>query len=274
MAASCEPLPRSVAEEMLQVVARAICDRPGESPDQRDSRTRQMVHSTMGMQPRDGLEYMLSTMLVGHFQLILHSMHEVFHGQTESMSARTKSTIVALDRAMIGMIKEFRVERKRPLARRTEVRVEEMPVAASEEPATPQLDPAAFVAEMALALREAAEREKDEPETSEPEVGDAGRADGLERVVPVQTRHRIGDTGKVQMRPVAAVEGQSGSIAPNCPDDLPSGADEGTIDEHLAAFEKVLGAVAENLEAMRTLDGAKTAAATRIESGFLFRRVF
>jgi hypothetical protein len=256
MIAACEPLPRSVAEEMLQVVARAICDRPGESPEQRDSRTRQMVHSTMGMQPRDGLEYILSTMLVGHFHLILHSMHEVFQGQTDAMRARTRSTIVALDRAMIGMIKEFRVERTRPLARRTEVKAEAMPVAANEETASPPLDTAAFVAETALAPREASERAK-----SEPEAGDAGKADGLEQGAPVQTRHRIGDTGKLQIRPVAAVEGQSGSIAVDHTDDVPSGADDGTIYENLAAFEKVLGEVAESLEAMRAPDGAKTATA-------------
>ena len=120
MIAVCHPIPHQIAEEMLQVVARAICDRPGETPAQRDSRTSQLVHSITGLTPRDGLEYMLSSLAVGHFNLILDSMREVFEGQTEAMKVRTKSTIVALDRAFIGMVRELRIERKRPLAKWTE----------------------------------------------------------------------------------------------------------------------------------------------------------
>jgi hypothetical protein len=233
MTAACEPLPKSVAEELLQVVAQSICDRPGESAAQRDSRTRQMVHSTMGMQPRDGLEYMLSTMLVGHFHLILHSMREVFRGQTDTQTARTKSTIVALDRAMIGMIKEFRVQRTRPLANWTV----EVPVVASEETASPLSDPAAFVAEMA-------EREKPD---AEPE-----KADGLERVVPVQTQRRGENMDKVRTHAIAAVEA----------DDMSPEVDDVLNYENLAAFEKMLGAVTENLEELRALDVASGAAAS------------
>jgi hypothetical protein len=231
MTAACEPLPKSVAEEMLQVVAQSICDRPGESAAQRDSRTRQMVHSTMGMQPRDGLEYMLSTMLVGHFHLILHSMREVFRGQTDSQSARTKSTIVALDRAMIGMIKEFRVQRTRPLANWTA----EVPVVASEETVAPPLAPAACMAEMV-------EREEPGPE----------KADGLKRVVPVQTRRRTENMDKVRTHPIAAVEADG--MSPEVDDVLNY--------ENLVAFEKMLGAVTDNLEELRALDVAKAAAAS------------
>jgi hypothetical protein len=135
MTTHCQPLPRPLAEEMLQVVARAICDRPGDSSAQRDSRTRQMVHSTMGFEPRDGLEYMLSIMAFGHFQVILDSMRDVFQGQTDAMKVKTKTTIVALDRAMLEMIKELRVVRRRPMARSAEdARREEtrpMPAAAA-----------------------------------------------------------------------------------------------------------------------------------------------
>jgi hypothetical protein len=231
MTAACEPLPKSVAEELLQVVAQSICDRPGESAAQRDSRTRQMVHSTMGMQPRDGLEYMLSTMLVGHFHLILHSMREVFRGQTDSQSARTKSTIVALDRAMIGMIKEFRVQRTRPLANWTV----QVPVVASEETVAPPLAPAACMAEMA-------EREEPGPE----------KADGLERVVPVQTQRRGENMDKVRTHAIAAVAA----------DDMSPEVDDVLNYENLAAFEKMLGAVTENLEELRALDVARGAAAS------------
>jgi hypothetical protein len=114
MTAFCQPLPRSVAEEMLQVVARALCDRAGDSPEQREGRTRQMVSSTLGMAPRDGLEFMLATLAFGHFQIILDSMSDVFRGQTDALKAKTKTTIVPLGRAMLEMLKELRLAQVRP----------------------------------------------------------------------------------------------------------------------------------------------------------------
>jgi hypothetical protein len=135
----CQPLPQTVAEEMLQVVARALCDRPGDSAAQRDSRTSQMVHTTLGFAPRDGLEYMLSTLAVGHFHLILDSMHDVFHGQLDLMKAKTKAGIVALDRAMIELLKELRIGRNRPVARSVEDARRQDPAEADPPCAAPQL---------------------------------------------------------------------------------------------------------------------------------------
>jgi hypothetical protein len=120
MTTFCQPLPGSVAEEMLQVAARALCDRPGDSSAQRDSRTRQMVLSILGFEPRDGLEVMLATLAFGHFQLILDSMSDVFHGQADALKAKTKTAIVPLGRAMLEMIKELRLVRARPVAQSAE----------------------------------------------------------------------------------------------------------------------------------------------------------
>ena len=120
MTASCQPLPRSVAEEMLKVVALALCDRAGESPEQRDGRTSQMVHSTLGLAPRDGLEFMLATLAFGHFQIIMDSMSDVFRGQSDALKAKTKTTIVPLGRAMLEMIRELRLAQVRPEMREAE----------------------------------------------------------------------------------------------------------------------------------------------------------
>ena len=116
MNATCHPLPLSVAKEMLQLVARSLCVIPGDNPAQRESRTRQMVYTTMGFEPRDGLEYMLSTLSIGHFYLILDSMRDALRGQMDEIKGRTKTTMVAMDRAMLGMLKEMRVQQQRPLA--------------------------------------------------------------------------------------------------------------------------------------------------------------
>jgi hypothetical protein len=121
MTAPCQPLPRNLVEEMLQLVARAICDRPGENAAQCEGRTNHMVYSTLSFAPRDGLELMLASIAFGHFNLILDSMRDVFQGQADQLKAKTKTTIVALDRAMLEMIKELRETRRRPAAHSVEV---------------------------------------------------------------------------------------------------------------------------------------------------------
>jgi hypothetical protein len=115
MNVSCHPIPQPLVEEMLQLVARALCARPAETVAQGASRTRQMVHSTMGFEPRDGIEYMFSTLVYGHFELILDSMRDVLTGQAGALKAKARTAIVALDRSMLALIKEFGMQRRRPL---------------------------------------------------------------------------------------------------------------------------------------------------------------
>jgi hypothetical protein len=130
MVTGCLPLPQTVAGELLAVAARAVCDRPGESPAQCASRTEQLVHSCLGFGPRDGLEYILATMVFGHWGMILDSMHDVHVGMTASLKARTKSGIVQLDRLMMDMVRELRTMGVRPTLA---ARPAEVPVAAAVE---------------------------------------------------------------------------------------------------------------------------------------------
>ena len=236
MSTLCQPLPRPVAEEMLQVVARAICDRPGDNPAQRESRTRQMVHTTLGFEPRDGLEYMLSTLVFAHFNLILDSMHDVFNGQMDLMKARTKTTIVALDRSMLALVKELREAGRRPLA---EAAVDEK-----------REETAAEVPDRVEALVETAETvaESVGPAEAAPTPGPA-RAPGRDaaRVVPLQTPRR----------PKGMPSGHNGAAgAP-----LPRETDADTLEDHIAAFQKALSAAEATLSEARALDGAQIAVA-------------
>ena len=114
MISACLPLPREISEEFLQVAARSVCDRPGESPEQCSSRTAQLVHASLGFLPRDGLEYILATLVFGHWGMILDSMRDVHVGMTASLKARTKSGIVQMDRAMMQMIEKLQAAGVRP----------------------------------------------------------------------------------------------------------------------------------------------------------------
>jgi hypothetical protein len=228
MSSTCQPLPQSVAQEMLQVVARAICDRPGDNPAQRESRTRQMVYSTMGFQPRDGLEYMLSTMLVGHFNLILDSMHDVFLGQVDTMKARTKATIVALDRSILAFVRELRLAGMRPLAYGATMEAANQTMAGvTDQPAPESVTPAATVATPI------------EPVQAEAKPAAA-------RIVPPQ----IHPTETAKLRPVAS---------PNRAKPVGNSDDEDTLEQHIADFQQALEAATETLKEARALDDAKAA---------------
>ncbi len=157
MTAFCQKLPSSVAGELLQLVARALCERPGDTAAQRDSRTRQMVLTSLGFAPRDGLEFMLATLAFGHFQLLLDAMHDVIMCQNEVVKARTRTAVVALNRTMLGLLRELRQAGSRPEARDANAEthpVHAMPCEASM--ADPAEDGAAMPADDAAASEQAA----------------------------------------------------------------------------------------------------------------------
>lgn len=115
MTTYCQLLPRSLSEEMLQLAVQAICDRPGEGPAQFEARAHVLIHTVVGCAPRDGLEHMLATLIVGHFYLQLDAMHGAFHSEPEKTAAASRS-VLALDRGLSGMLRELRAAQTRPLA--------------------------------------------------------------------------------------------------------------------------------------------------------------
>jgi hypothetical protein len=117
------------AQTMLQDITDAICDRPGDSAADRAARSGRVVRTVLGFRPRDPVEMMLAGVAVLHVHLLLDSAREVSRGQDERLRARAKSSITALDRGLIGILKELHLARKRPLG------VDEMVTEAAPEPA-------------------------------------------------------------------------------------------------------------------------------------------
>lgn len=250
MIATCQPLPRSAAEETLQVVARAIRDHPEEDRAQRESRTNQMVHATMGFEPRDGLEYMLSSIVFGHFNLILDSMHDIFVGQTEAMKARTKSTIVALDRSMLAMVKELRLSRKRPLAKwaldAQQAEAVSPPVKAA-TPDGPPPEPPGFAPEMHQAAETASSSEMTYP--AEPEPAWPLPLPAQDHTPAMTPRHEDA------ARPPLPDEAAHAGTPP------PDEADDRRFARHFAAFQEALASAPETLAEAPAFDDVETAAA-------------
>ena len=219
MTATCHPLPPSTIQILFQDMARALCDRPEETPVQRESRTTATIRLILGFEPRDGVEFMLTTMATGHFSLILDAIRDVFQGQADSVKARTKSGIVALDRSMLTLLREFRGLRTRPVAE------EARPAEARGAPAPGT------------------------PIHSGPAQGGAGETIPA-RTVPVQARSGEGqDTGQVG----AAAPRRT---ALPCPAHaIPPRAGETDMpEESLAAFQEAFRAMEETLAEARSHD--------------------
>jgi hypothetical protein len=155
MQASCQTFSPHVVQDILEVVARALCDRPGESGAQRASRTHQLVLTTLGMGARDGLELFLSATAFGHFGMILDSIKDVQAGMTPALKLRAKAGIVAMDRALVSLLREFREARSRPAeqacvgvvrpepAQETAFQEETVQEEVQDDPAQPAAQPAA-----------------------------------------------------------------------------------------------------------------------------------
>jgi hypothetical protein len=253
MTATCHPLPPSIADEMRQVAARALCDRPGDNPAQRDSRTRQMVHSTLGFEPRDGLEYMLSTLVFAHFELILDSMRDVFQGQLDSMKLRTKAGIVALDRTMLAFVKEMRTERRRPLARETrETPATSVPEPVVSTPAKVTHPPlAARAADVSVAAAQAVATHA-EPVRS--------GSDTAQSVVAPSAAVRTGSGEAPERSPdpvLPATPPIAGCGAPAVVTQTPDQNEEATMQQHIADFQAAFAAMTETLAEARAIDAAK-----------------
>jgi hypothetical protein len=282
MSSPCQPLPQPLAEEMLQVVARAICDRPGDSSTQRDSRTRQMVHSVLGFEPRDGLEYMLSTIAFGHFQLILDSMRDVFHGQTDALKARTKTTIVALDRAMLEMVKELRMTGRRPTARSAEeARREAADEVRSPGPPPPSVDeqvaaemPASVIVAAEPAMVAAPIRASGQVSGTPAASRPAKIAPGVARSAPPLSREATAapaDARRADIQTGGDVSGGARAAASTLLRDTADAmshsasassneSDEAMMRNHMAAFEAAFAATIDTLAESKALENAREGA--------------
>src|SRR5258708_6584367 len=129
MTATCHPIPQTVAQEMLQGVVQAICNRPGETAAQREARALDVVRSVLAFTPRDPVEIMLAGLAVGHYHLILDSLHDAFGAPADGAARRANSGIAGLDRVMTGLLKELRIAQTRPAEGTVEVPLQEAPAA-------------------------------------------------------------------------------------------------------------------------------------------------
>src|SRR6266567_1354651 len=80
-------------------MAKALCERPNESKEQRFVRVQAVTQMILGLLPRDVIEAMLAGHVVMFHDLITDSIHDTLQGQIDTMRRATRVNIVALNRA-------------------------------------------------------------------------------------------------------------------------------------------------------------------------------
>ena len=64
--------------------------------------------------PRDALETMLAHLALAHVRLIVQSANDILAGPSGGAPPKAASQLVALDRVLLGYLRELRIARKRP----------------------------------------------------------------------------------------------------------------------------------------------------------------
>ena len=90
---------RDVVAHVVGDMVEALCDRPGESPQQRIARIEATTHTIMAFQPGDALEAMLAGRCVMFHEMIVDGVHDTLNGESARAQRATRSGIVAMDRA-------------------------------------------------------------------------------------------------------------------------------------------------------------------------------
>ena len=80
-------------------MAKAICERNGETQQQQFLRSQAAAHMIMGFLPRDVIEAILAGHCVMFHELMVDSIRDTLRGELDTMRRATRSNIVAMDKA-------------------------------------------------------------------------------------------------------------------------------------------------------------------------------
>ena len=93
---------RTVIQDMLRDIIRALGERPGEPAAQRDSRARAVALSVLAFRPRDPVETLLAGLIVMHAQLLQDAARAASGGDPKA-----RAGVIALGRVLLGFLREM-----------------------------------------------------------------------------------------------------------------------------------------------------------------------
>jgi hypothetical protein len=105
---------KEMITHVISDVAKAVCERPGESRQQQIARTQAATRMVLNLRPRDVLETMLSGQSVMLHAVLADSIRDSLLGEIDVMRRGTRSNIVALNRAFHMNINRLDQCQRRP----------------------------------------------------------------------------------------------------------------------------------------------------------------
>jgi hypothetical protein len=118
---------RDLFAHVVGDIAKAICEREGETKQQQYARSEAAAHMVMGFLPRDVIETILAGRCVMFHELTVDSVRETLRGESDATRRATRGSIVAMDKAFANNLKLLEHYQKRPAMDRrdeTEARLE------------------------------------------------------------------------------------------------------------------------------------------------------
>lgn len=95
-------------------MAKAMCERNGETKQQEFSRSQAAAHTIMGFLPRDAIEAMLAGHCVMFHEMMVDSVRDTLRGEMDTMRRATRSSIVAMDKRFGNNLARLERFQKRP----------------------------------------------------------------------------------------------------------------------------------------------------------------
>ena len=90
---------KELFSQVIGDMAKAVCERTGETKQQQIARSSAAVHAIMGFLPRDVIEAMLAGHCLMFHELIVASVLDTLRGEPRATRRATRGTIVAMDKA-------------------------------------------------------------------------------------------------------------------------------------------------------------------------------
>ena len=100
---------------LIESLLRTVSDRVMASPEEHQIRAQEIGEMVGGLAPRDGLERMLVRLIIMHYHVIEDTARDAVHAATETLRARARSAMAALDRQMNRFLSQMARACKRVL---------------------------------------------------------------------------------------------------------------------------------------------------------------
>lgn len=99
---------------MIGDMAKAVCERKGETKQQQFTRSQVVVDMILGLRPRDVLEAMLAGHSVMFHEVLVDSVHDTLRGELDTMRRGTRSNLVAMNKAFTANLDRLERCQSRP----------------------------------------------------------------------------------------------------------------------------------------------------------------